>query len=131
MIRFLLDTNAVIALLNDAQSPLYEKVRRHQPGSISISSVVVYELYYGAFKSKRVEHNVSVIEKLQFPVLEFDKEDARETGKIRAMLAQKGTPIGSLDLLIAGQAKTRNLILITNNTKEFKRVVGLKIEDWQ
>jgi tRNA(fMet)-specific endonuclease VapC len=131
MIRYLLDTNAVIALLNDAKSPISKKLRRHQPGNIGISSIVIYELYYGAYKSQRVEHNVSVVEKLQFPVVKFDEEDARESGKIRAALAQKGTPIGPLDLLIAGQAKARHLTLITNNTKEFKRIAGLKIEDWQ
>jgi tRNA(fMet)-specific endonuclease VapC len=64
-------------------------------------------------------------------VLEFDKEDARRSGQIRALLASKGTPIGPYDVLIAGQAIARNLTLITHNTDEFRRVPGLRIEDWQ
>lgn len=130
MIRYLLDTNAVIALLNNADSLIYGNLRQHHPGSIGISSIVIYELYYGAYKSRRVNHNLSVIEKLQFPILEFDKEDAQEAGKIRAALSLKGTPIGPSDVLIAGQAKARHLTLVTHNVKEFKRVAGLKIEDW-
>jgi tRNA(fMet)-specific endonuclease VapC len=130
MIRYLLDTNAIIALLNNADSRMYENLCRHQSGSVATSSVVIYELYYGAYKSQRVKHNLEIVEKLQFPVLEFDKDDAREAGKIRAALARKGTPIGPLDLLIAGQAKARHLILVTHNIKEFKRVPGLKREDW-
>jgi len=96
-----------------------------------VSSVVIHELYYGAFKSQRVEKNVARVDALQFPVLEFDQEDARQAGEIRAHLASKGTPIGPYDLLIAGQAKARKLILVTHNTTEFTRVPGLKVEDWK
>ena len=80
------------------------------------SAVVIHELYYGAFKSQRVEKNVARVDALQFPVLEFDQEDARQAGEIRAHLASKGTPIGPYDVLIAGQAKARNLTLVTHNT---------------
>ena len=96
-----------------------------------MSSVVIHELYYGAFKSQRVAKNVARVDALQFPVLEFDQEDARQAGEIRAHLASKGTPIGPYDLLIAGQAKARKLILVTHNTTEFTRVPGLKVEDWK
>ena len=75
-------------------------------------------------------HNVALVDSLQFEVLEFDREDARQAGQIRAQLALKGTPIGPYDVLIAGQAKARKLILVTGNTDEFKRVAGLSIEDW-
>ena len=66
-----------------------------------------------------------------FPVLEFDQEDARQAGEIRAHLASKGTPIGPDDVLIAGQAKARKLTLVTHNTTEFQRVPSLKVEDWK
>lgn len=129
--RYLLDANAVIALLNDKTSPIARRVRRHLPRDIGVSVVVIHELYYGAFKSQRVEKNVSRVEALQFPVVEFDQEDARHAGEIRARLASKGTPIGPYDVLIAGQARARKLTLVTHNTAEFQCVSGLKVEDWK
>jgi tRNA(fMet)-specific endonuclease VapC len=71
------------------------------------------------------------VDRLQFEVLDFDKEDSRQAGETRAALAVKGTPIGPYDVLIAGQAMARNLILVTHNTDEFGRVAGLQIEDWE
>jgi tRNA(fMet)-specific endonuclease VapC len=129
--RYLLDANAVIALLNDTTSPIARRIRRYAPRDIGVSAVVVHELYYGAFKSQRVEKNVARVNALQFPVLEFDQDDARQAGEIRAHLASKGTPIGPYDVLIAGQAKARKLTLVTHNTTEFTRVPGLKVEDWK
>jgi tRNA(fMet)-specific endonuclease VapC len=131
MTRFLLDTNAIITLLNGKDSLLTQHARQYKPADICISSIVIHELFYGAFKSKRVEHNVSVVDSLQFEVLEFDKEDAKTAGEIRASLALQGTPIGPYDILIAGQAKARNMILVTHNTSEFNRVSGLLVEDWE
>jgi len=96
-----------------------------------VSAVVIHELFYGAFKSQQVEQNVARVDALQFPVLEFDQEDARQAGEIRAHLASKGMPIGAYDVLIAGQAKARKLTLVTHNTTEFQRVPGLKVEDWK
>jgi tRNA(fMet)-specific endonuclease VapC len=129
--RYLLDANAIIALLNDTTSPIATRVRRHAPRDFGLPAVVIYELYYGAFKSQRVEQNVARVDALQFSVLEFDAEDARQAGQIRAHLASKGTPIGPYDVLIAGQAKARELTLVTHNTTEFQRVPGLKFEDWK
>ena len=129
--RYLLDANAVIALLNDTTSPIARRIRRYTPRDIGVSAVVIHELYYGAFKSQRVEKNVAHVDALQFPVVEFDQEDARQAGEIRAHLASKGTPIGPYDVLIAGQAKARKLTLVTHNTTEFQRVSGLKVEDWK
>lgn len=71
------------------------------------------------------------VDALQFSVLEFEEEDARQAGQIRAHLASTGTPLGPYDVLIAGQAKTRELTLVTHNTTEFQRVPGLKLEDWK
>jgi tRNA(fMet)-specific endonuclease VapC len=129
--RYLLDANAVIGLLNDTRSNLAQRARREAPQDIAISAVVAHELFYGAFKSRRVAQNVAVIEALQFATVEFDKEDARQAGEIRAFLVSKGTPIGPFDVLIAGQAVARRMILVTHNTGEFARVPGLRIEDWQ
>jgi tRNA(fMet)-specific endonuclease VapC len=129
--RYLLDANAIIALLNDTTSPIARRVRRHAPRDFGVSAVVIHELYYGAFKSQRVEQNVARMDALQFSVLEFDEEDARQAGHIRAHLASKGTPIGPYDVLIAGQAMARELTLVTHNTSEFQRVPGLKVEDWK
>jgi tRNA(fMet)-specific endonuclease VapC len=96
-----------------------------------MSAVVVHELFYGAFKSQRAASNAALIDALKFEVIAFDKEDARQAGEVRAFLAAKGTPIGAYDVLIAGQAKARGLILVTHNTREFKRVPGLRFEDWE
>jgi tRNA(fMet)-specific endonuclease VapC len=129
--RYLLDANVVIALLNDAASKLAQRARRERPSDIAISAIVAHELFYGAFKSRRATQNAAVIDALRFAILEFDKEDARQAGAVRALLAAKGTPIGPYDVMIAGQAVARNMILVTHNTHEFGRVPGLRIEDWQ
>jgi tRNA(fMet)-specific endonuclease VapC len=129
--RYLLDANAVVTLLNDPTSPVAQRVRREHPADVAISAVVVHELFYGAFKSSRVARNVAVVDALQFTVLEFDKEDARAAGRIRAALASAGRPIGPYDVLIAGQALARRLALVTHNMREFSRVPGLQVEDWQ
>jgi tRNA(fMet)-specific endonuclease VapC len=128
---YLLDTNAVIALLNSSHSLLAQRARRQMPHDVCVSAIVTHELYYGAFKSQRVEQNVALLDELRFQVLEFDKEDARHAGEVRAALAVAGTPIGPYDVLIAGQARARDLILITHNLKEFSRVPGLRLEDWE
>ena len=128
--RYLLDANAVISLLNDTTSKTAQRARRERPGDVAVSAIVAQELFYGAFKSRRAAQNVALIDALQFVVLEFDTEDARQAGQVRALLA-KGTPIGPYDVLIAGQAVARDMILVTHNTQEFERVRGLRFEDWQ
>lgn len=128
--RYLFDTNAVIALLK-GQPALTARVRSEHPGDIGLSALVAHELYYGAFKSVRREANVGVVDSLQFEILDFDSEDARHAGEIRALLAQASTPIGPYDVLIAGQARARGLTLVTHNTSEFGRVAGLALENWQ
>ena len=115
--KYLLDANVVIALLNDPDSHPAHEIRRHHPSDIAISSIVAHELYYGAFKSRRREHNVALIDALQ--VLESDKEDAGHAGELRTFLASSGISIGPYDALIAGQAKARNLTLVC-----FSRQVG-------
>ena len=129
--RYLLDTNSVIALLNDRESRTSKRARSHKPADVGISAIVAHELYYGAFKSQRAVANVALVDELQFEVVEFDKEDARQAGEVRAMLATLGTPIGPYDVLISGQAKSRNLVLVSSNTNEFGRVPGLRTENWE
>ena len=113
------------------ETHLLERVREHGPLSFGIPSIAAYELYFGAFKSNRVEDNLLRIEQLRVPIVNFDREDAEEAGRLRALLAAAGTPIGPYDILIAGQAKARSLVLITRNMREFSRVPGLQVEDWE
>lgn len=127
---YLLDTNAVIALLS-GREPLRTRVREHSPNAFSISAIVAHELFYGAYKSQNREKNLAKVEALQFEILELDTEDARHAGEIRAVLTSSGQPIGPYDVLIAGQARARNLTLITRNMREFQRVVGLEAENWE
>jgi tRNA(fMet)-specific endonuclease VapC len=128
--KYLLDTNTLIAILNDRRSKPSKKLRRHDPVDVVTSSIVIHELYFGAFKSGRPIDNVARLDELQVPTLPLDREDARSAGEIRAVLKKAGTPIGPYDILIAGQAFARNLVLVTNNTREFARIGGLQIEDW-
>lgn len=128
--KYLLDANAVIALLN-GHPGMNTRIRQAQPSDIGLPTVVAHELYYGAFKSERRERNIGLVDALQFEVLTFDKEDARQAGEISAELARQGRPIGPYDVLIAGQAKARGLTLVTHNVAEFARVTGLAVEDWE
>jgi tRNA(fMet)-specific endonuclease VapC len=129
--RRLLDANALIAMLRDRGSAPAQRLREQNPADVAISAIVAHELFYGAFKSNRAIQNVALVDALQFPVTEFDKEDARQAGQIRAFLSARGIGIGPYDVLIAGQAVARDMILVTHNTQEFGRVPGLLIEDWE
>lgn len=127
--KYLLDANAVIAMLK-GESTMLERLRAHLPADFGLPAIVAHELYYGAYKSQRAAANQARIEALQFEVVPFDAEDAQHAGEIRAHLAAAGTPIGPYDVLIAGQARARNLILVTHNVREFARVARLTVEDW-
>ena len=128
---YLLDSNAVIALLNDPLGAVSRRARQYQPVDIGLSAIVTHELYFGAFKSQRREQNLAVVNALPFEVIPFDHEDAWHAGEIRAVLAAQGTPIGGYDVLIAGQARARMLTLVTRNQREFQRVEGLQLENWE
>jgi tRNA(fMet)-specific endonuclease VapC len=129
-VKYLLDSNAVIALMK-GHSGFVSELRRHRPQDFAIPAIVAHELFYGAYKGQRVAENLARVDALQFETLDFDKEDARMAGEIRAALASLGTPIGAYDVLIAGQAIARDLILITRNVREFERVHKLRFEDWE
>lgn len=129
---WLLDTNAIITLVTRRSDVLLRRVEAAVPGTLSISSIVAHELYFGAYRSQRIEFNLETLRLLfaDLVILDLDREDARTAGEIRATLTQQGTPIGPYDVLIAGQARARSLILVTNNLSEFRRIDGLAIEDW-
>lgn len=132
---YLLDTNACIALINGTPSPVRENMRRaiDSGAQLFTSSIVLFELWYGAAKSSRPETNaqrVSVFLSGPVTVLAFDDSDSRTAGSIRSTLEGSGRPIGAYDLLIAGQAMARELVLVTANVKEFSRVKGLKWVQW-
>lgn len=128
----LLDTNAVIALTTRRSDALLRRVEASEPNSLAVSAIVAHELYYGAYRSQKVAFNLETLRLLlaDLAILDLDREDARTAGEIRADLARLGSPIGPYDVLIAGQAKARGLMLVTNNVGEFSRVAGLRIEDW-
>jgi len=102
--RYLLDTNVAVAVLKDPAGSVARRLRRQQPAAVALPSIALHELYYGAFRSERRAANLLRIDSLQFQVLDFDAEDARCAGDVRAFLAASGTPIGAYDVLIAGQA---------------------------
>jgi len=129
-VRYLLDTNAVIALLK-SHPWFLARLRRHRPQDVGLPVIALHELLFGAYKSQRVAENLARVDSLQFEVVDFDQEDARQAAEIRAVLVAAGIQIGPYDVLIAGQAKERGLTLITHNVAEFSRVRGLDIEDWQ
>jgi len=129
-VKYLLDNNAVIALMK-GHSGFVAEIRKHKPQDFAIPAIVAHELFYGAYKGQRVADNLARVDALQFETLDFDREDARKAGEIRAALAILGTPIGAYDVLIAGQAVARDLILITHNIREFQRVENLRYEDWE
>jgi tRNA(fMet)-specific endonuclease VapC len=132
---FLLDTNAVMALLRNKPAKVRERYREAEASgdSLAISSVVLFELWYSVEKSDRIQGNTERLNILlsgDLDLVDFDDEDAQTAGGIRAALEKAGTPIGAYDLLIAGQALRRGLTVVTANTSEFSRVSGLSWEDW-
>ena len=127
---YLLDTNAVIGLL-EGHPGILRNIRARMPDEFGLSVIVAHELYFGAHRGKRAAANLTRIDALQFETVPFDREDARLAGAIRAELARRGMPIGAYDGLIAAQARSRDLVLITRNVAEFSRVQGLRWEDWE
>ena len=130
-----LDTNAVIVSINDPASRVrarLDQTLRHAP-PVAVSSIVLFELWYGAAKSERRQYNLATISDFlagPVQVWNFDADDAREAGDVRATLERAGTPIGAYDVLIAAQARRRGATLVTANKREFSRVPGLNTEDW-
>ncbi len=130
--QYLLDTNICIYIIKRKPLNVFNKFQSLSVGSVGISAITLAELEYGIAKSMNPESNRTALEKFLIPlnVIDFGADSTNEYGKIRAALEKQGTPIGSFDLLIAAHAKSLDLILVTNNEKEFERIEHLKIENW-
>lgn len=130
--RYMLDTNICIYLIKHKPLQVFEKLQEHNPDEICISAVTYAELVHGVEKSKAVERNRLALTILlsNIEILDFDMKAAEEYGRIRADLEKKGMPIGPLDMMIAGHAKSLGYTVVTNNVGEFKRVEGLQYENW-
>jgi len=134
-VKYLLDTNACIALINGKAPSVRTRLQKAlaEEATVWVSSVVAFELWYGVAKSARPDANARLVETFfagPVSLLAFDPEDAKVAGRVRAALEAVGKPIGAYDLLIAGQALRHQLTLITANGKEFGRVKGLEWADW-
>ena len=131
MLRYLLDTNFCIRVLRDRPASARRRFNDNAEALV-ISTVVLMELLHGAAKSARPAENRRAVEDFaaRLEVLAFDSAAADHAADIRADLERKGTLIGAYDLLIAGHARSRGLTLVTGNLAEFRRVEGLRAEDW-
>ncbi len=129
---FLLDTSICIYLMKNRYPALSAKVMSIAPAELAVSAVTVYELEYGAAKSRwseRTRQNLRIFLSA-FQILPFTEEDALFAGNIRAALEAAGTPIGAYDVQIGAQGAARGLTVVTHNTGEFSRIPGIRLEDW-
>jgi tRNA(fMet)-specific endonuclease VapC len=128
----LLDTNICIYVIKRKPPEVLQRFLAYAVGDIGVSSITVAELWYGVQKSGRPAQNREALEQYLLPlvVANFGDEAAEVYGSIRAGLEQLGTPIGALDMLIAAHALALNVPLVTNNTTEFTRIPGLRVENW-
>ena len=130
--KYMLDTNICIYTIKHKPPEVIKAFLCHEPDDMCISSITYGELMHGVEKSQAVERNRAAITLFlsSISILPFDSDAAEKYGAVRADLERKGTPIGPMDMLIAGHARSRGLILVTNNTREFFRVNELEVEDW-
>ena len=131
MLKYMLDTNICIFTIKNKPQIVREAFQQHYD-RMCISFVTLMELIYGAEKSALAEKNLRVVEGFaaRLEVLNYGVEAATHTGQVRAELAKLGTPIGPYDSMIAAHARALGLVLVTNNTREFERVPGLRLADW-
>jgi len=131
MIKYMLDTNILIYTIRNRPTKVRQAFKKHS-AFLAMSTVTLGELIYSAEKSTQSARNLADIEALaaRLDVIPFDSEAAIHFGQVRAELANSGKVIGPYDLMIAGHARSRGLILVTNNLREFKRVPGLRVENW-
>lgn len=130
--RYLLDTDICIFLINRRSRAIQERFQQVAVGDVAVSSITTSELRYGVAKSEKQKQNMAALQKflLVLVILPYDDEASQQYGRIRAQLERKGKPIGSMDTMIAAHALSLDSTVVTNNTKEFRRVPGLRIEDW-
>jgi tRNA(fMet)-specific endonuclease VapC len=129
---YLLDTNICIYIIKQNNPLVYKKFTSLKPGDVGISSVTLAELQYGVSKSAFPEKNQQSLNQFLIPleILEFDEHAATYYGKIRSELERAGKVIGAMDMLIAAHALSLDVVLVSNNLKEFIRVDGLQTENW-
>jgi tRNA(fMet)-specific endonuclease VapC len=132
MIEYMLDTNTCIYIIKRKPQNVIERFKQTDISQIGISSVTLSELFYGVSKSSKPEQNRMALSQFVAPlkILPYDDEAAQYYGDLRAGLEKQGTPIGSLDMLIAAHVISLNSVLITNNEKEFIRIPNLKLDNW-
>ena len=132
MIKYLIDTNICIYIMNKRPIGIIHKFKQFEVGEIGVSTITVSELQYGVVKSKNRKLNKQRVEDFLSPleIIPYDEIAANTYGDIRNKLEKRGESIGPLDMLIAAHALSRNLVLITNNEKEFKQVKNLKVKNW-
>lgn len=132
LMRYMLDTNICIYAIKHKPEQVLLRLNEHDPAEICISSVTYAELMHGVQKSQAVDKNRLALALLlaNIEILNFDANAAESYGEIRAELEKQGTPIGPLDMMIAGHARSLNYTVVTNNIKEFSRIKGLKLENW-
>ena len=130
--NYMLDTNMCIYLIKRKPPEVLARFKQTEISQVSISSITLSELFYGVSKSAKSEQNFMALTQFLAPleILPFESEAAQYYGQLRTLLERKGTPIRSLNMLIAAHALSIPCILVTNNEKEFIRVPGLKIENW-
>jgi tRNA(fMet)-specific endonuclease VapC len=130
--RFMLDTNICIYIIKRRPQSVLRRFSTISVGDIGISIITFAELEYGAAKSAQPKRNRDALEEFLSPleVLDFDKQAAEAYGRIRSALEKKGQIIGAMDLLIAAHAISLGTGLVTNNEREFKRVPGLRVQNW-
>ena len=130
--KFMLDTNTCIYIIKRKPPDVIERFNQAEISQIGISSITLSELFYGVSKSSKPEQNQMALTQFVAPleILPYDDEAALYYGDLRAHLEKQGTPIGSLDMLIAAHALSIDCILVTNNVREFIRTPHLKIDNW-
>jgi tRNA(fMet)-specific endonuclease VapC len=132
VITYMLDTNICIYIIKKKPEQVIERLAHTRISDVGVSSITLSELEYGAAKSTRPEQNKLALLQFLAPleILAYDDMAAQEYGRVRAYLEKRGTPIGSMDMLIAAHALSLNCTLVTNNESEFRRVPALKMENW-
>jgi tRNA(fMet)-specific endonuclease VapC len=131
MLKYMLDTNIAIYTIKNKPGEVREAFKAHD-GQVCISSVTLMELIYGAEASAAVERNLRDIEGFaaRLEILPYDYDAALHTGQLRAELKKIGRPIGPYDEMIAGHARSQGLVIVTNNTKQFKHAPGVRVDNW-
>ena len=131
-LRYLLDTNTCVYVINHRPSSVRERFAQLKPGSVAMSAVTYHELYFGSLNSQRVEHNLLTLQALieRVPVIPWSINAAASAARVRLVLKRSGQPIGAWDTQIGGHALALNVTLVTNNLREFGRIEDLRVESW-